>query len=188
MAGAIPTVFNGIEYRSRLEARWAAFMHNIGWEHTYEPFDGDGYIPDFIVHGQSPLVIEVKPAITQADYEREVPKVDRGLGDYQHDVMIVGANPFVTGGFGNSSYVAAGWLGEVQFWPGEQPVRSWEAADWFKCGECDRISVYHTIMCFYGRPCGHYDGDHHLGTPPIKIMRSMWADACNEVKWRGRAA
>ena len=28
---AITTTYDGIEYRSRLEARWAAFMKNIGW-------------------------------------------------------------------------------------------------------------------------------------------------------------
>lgn len=32
----IPTVYKGIEYRSMLEARWAAFFDRIGWEHTYD--------------------------------------------------------------------------------------------------------------------------------------------------------
>jgi hypothetical protein len=31
----IPTVYRGIEYRSRLEAKWAAFCDRIGWRHTY---------------------------------------------------------------------------------------------------------------------------------------------------------
>lgn len=63
MNHAIATLYSGIEYRSRLEARWAAFFDEIGWRHTYEPFDGDGYIPDFLIHGTRPLLVEVKPAV-----------------------------------------------------------------------------------------------------------------------------
>lgn len=62
---AIQTVFNGIEYRSRLEARWASFMTNIGWDHIYEPFDGDGYIPDF--HYLHTWGIERKIAVAWSD-------------------------------------------------------------------------------------------------------------------------
>jgi hypothetical protein len=35
MNHAIPAVYRGIEYRSRLEARWAAFFDETGWKHTY---------------------------------------------------------------------------------------------------------------------------------------------------------
>jgi len=48
---AIPTKYNGIKFRSRLEARWAIFMDNIGVKYEYEPegFDLEGlwYLPDF---------------------------------------------------------------------------------------------------------------------------------------------
>jgi hypothetical protein len=64
---AIPTIYRNIEYRSRGEARWAAFFDRIGWRHTYEPFDADGYILDFAIHGTKPLIVEVKPAAV-ADY------------------------------------------------------------------------------------------------------------------------
>jgi hypothetical protein len=33
-----------------------------------------------------------------------------------------------------------------------------------------------------------YNGIHHLGAIPVKAVQSMWADACNDVKWRGTAA
>ena len=188
LVSAIATKFNGIEYRSRLEARWAAFMHNIGWEHTYEPFDGNGYIPDFIVHGSASLFIEVKPAVDQREFEAEVPKVDRGLSDYFRDALIVGATPFIKGRFGNAAHDAAGWLGEAQEANDGSFTRSWDAAEWFRCMECNTINVFHSLMSFNGRPCGHYDGDHHLGAAPIGFMEGQWADACNEVKWRGRAA
>ena len=91
---AITTTYDGIEYRSRLEARWAAFMKNIGWDIVYEPFDGDGYIPDFLVQGSRPMLVEVKPAVTLAEYEAAVPKAEKGLAaHWDHDVLIVGASP-----------------------------------------------------------------------------------------------
>lgn len=39
----------GINFRSRLEARWAEFFTELGIEWDYEPIDLDGYIPDFII-------------------------------------------------------------------------------------------------------------------------------------------
>ena len=192
---AITTTYDGIEYRSRLEARWAAFMKNIGWDIVYEPFDGDGYIPDFLVQGESPMLIEVKPAVTLAEYEAAVPKAERGLAaHWSHDILIVGASPVVSGKFGNSWGAAAGWLGEFGQWgdPGAWPDLPdgwcWEAADWNRCGNCNAHNVYHTVMCFAGRPCGCYSGDHYLHGPALRLLESHWADACNDVKWRGRAA
>lgn len=52
---AIPTVYNGVEFRSRLEARWAVFFDNLGvqWDYEIEGFEwSDGgkeyrYLPDF---------------------------------------------------------------------------------------------------------------------------------------------
>lgn len=39
----------GIQFRSRLEARWAYIFDSMGWIWEYEPIDLNGYIPDFIV-------------------------------------------------------------------------------------------------------------------------------------------
>lgn len=71
---AIPTTYGGVNFRSRLEARWAAFFDLLGWSWEYEPIDLAGYIPDFIVRQtvlavpsggsvriESPILVEVKP-------------------------------------------------------------------------------------------------------------------------------
>lgn len=59
---AIPTTYNGRLYRSRLEAKWAAFFDLLGWSHEYEPFDLGAWSPDFLV---KPLgleyLTEIKP-------------------------------------------------------------------------------------------------------------------------------
>jgi hypothetical protein len=78
MSHAIATLYDGIEYRSRLEARWGAFFDHIGWKFTYEPFDGNGYIPDFLIHGQAPFLVEIKPAVTRADYYAPIAKIEAG--------------------------------------------------------------------------------------------------------------
>ena len=59
---AIPTKWDGVQFRSRLEARFAAFFSSLGWRWEYEPFDLTGWIPDFIIRGADQnLLVEVKP-------------------------------------------------------------------------------------------------------------------------------
>ena len=75
---AHPTMYNGVQYRSRLEARWAAFFDLIGWKHEYEPIDLPGWSPDFRVvfpcgHSECPshhsLLVEVKPFFSLKQFE-----------------------------------------------------------------------------------------------------------------------
>ena len=49
---AIETIYNGLRFRSRLEARWAVFFDSAGIRYEYEPEgfeleDGTRYLPDF---------------------------------------------------------------------------------------------------------------------------------------------
>lgn len=64
------TLYSGTLFRSRLEARWAAFFDLAGWKWRYEPVDLAGWTPDFWVHfscghSEDPagheLYVEVKP-------------------------------------------------------------------------------------------------------------------------------
>lgn len=61
---ARPTTYNGITYRSRIEARWAAFFDHLNIRFSYEPkaFDLGAlgwYLPDFYLPQQA-FWIEVK--------------------------------------------------------------------------------------------------------------------------------
>ncbi len=60
---AIPTIYNHIQYRSRLEARWAAFFDLMNWKFTYEPFDLKTWSPDFklTTAAGTNFLVEVKP-------------------------------------------------------------------------------------------------------------------------------
>lgn len=44
---SIPTRYGNTLFRSRLEARWAAFAGLCGWKWRYEPVDLKNWIPDF---------------------------------------------------------------------------------------------------------------------------------------------
>lgn len=67
---ALPTLYNGVQYRSLLEARYAAFFemvqaanfksHRSKPQVDYEPEAFNGYIPDFIIRSESPVLVEVK--------------------------------------------------------------------------------------------------------------------------------
>lgn len=70
---ARPTVYNGIQMRSRLEARYAAWLDGVGatWEYEPQCFASGSrqYLPDFLIRdvhvigrGRS-VYVEVKPAM-----------------------------------------------------------------------------------------------------------------------------
>lgn len=67
---AHPTKYNGVQYRSRLEARWAAFFDLIGWQHEYEPIDLPGWSPDFRV--VFPSTVNAHVGINEYDLFAEV--------------------------------------------------------------------------------------------------------------------
>lgn len=63
----IPTFYNGIQFRSRLEARWAFFFDlcKIKWNYELEgyEFNGKKYLPDFYLP-ESEIYVEVKPNLS----------------------------------------------------------------------------------------------------------------------------
>lgn len=64
-------IYNGLQFRTRLEARWAAFFDLAGWEWHVNPVAVDDWAPDFRVTfpcghsecaGTHTLLIAVVPA------------------------------------------------------------------------------------------------------------------------------
>lgn len=61
---SIPTKYDHVVFRSRLEATWAAFFDRLGWSWEYEPYDLDGWVPDFLIKGKyREMLVEVKPTL-----------------------------------------------------------------------------------------------------------------------------
>jgi predicted nuclease of restriction endonuclease-like RecB superfamily len=62
--------YHGVEFRSKLEARFAQHLDALGETWVYEPRiygpSGRGYLPDFqIVSASRPTFIEVKPTLEE---------------------------------------------------------------------------------------------------------------------------
>lgn len=96
---AIPTSYGGVNFRSRLEARWAAFFDLLGWSWEYEPIDLAGYIPDFVVGDRT--LVEVKPALTHDELLDCVSKIEQS--GWHGSVILCGAvGQAVLGDVGNS--------------------------------------------------------------------------------------
>jgi hypothetical protein len=101
----IPTVYRGRQFRSRLEARWAVFFDIVGWPYEYEPFELDGWIPDFLLLGHSPVLVEIKPVVEFPELVAE--KVKQSRPD--QEVLILGCTIPVTP-FLLPARVGFGWL------------------------------------------------------------------------------
>jgi hypothetical protein len=181
---AIPTCYRGIEYRSRLEAKWACFFDQIGWRFTFEPFDGDGYLPDFLVHGQRPLLVEVKPALTYGQYQAPIDKMLAGLqGLWDGDVAIFGDDPMPPLGAG-SLYLPAGLLGRrIETRTASPPAlpkrEDFIGGYWRRCHSCGKLAVCCLADPVNNAPCGH---SHNRPVDPNTLL-TFWARATNLVKW-----
>ena len=60
---AHPYNYNGVQFRSKLEASWAYAFDKFGIQWEYEPRNtGVGYwLPDFLIQLDAPLLVEVRP-------------------------------------------------------------------------------------------------------------------------------
>jgi hypothetical protein len=117
-----PTRYKNTLFRSRLEARWAAWADIVGWEWEYEPVDLEGWTPDFRFrfpcgHSECPtyheLYAEVKPYRSLSEFNgHQATQMD----PYSiPSPALFGINPGVTQwemvhGDGSGIYSVADWV------------------------------------------------------------------------------
>ena len=181
---SIPTRYEGVLFRSRLEAKWAAFFDLLDWQWQYEPIDFSGWIPDFALYGEQDVVyVEVKPVTV---FPGEVAaKIESSR--CTDEVLIVGQRPFPAKSWGCTSCV--GWLAEV--WPPEDAGVSerkflWGEAAFGKWRDGKgKIGFCHTEQLFRDRISGGYDGGCFgaLDDGTGDEVRALWSQACNETAW-----
>lgn len=173
----IPTLYNGILFRSRNEAKWAAFFDRIRWEWSYEPVDLLGYIPDFIVTwpcGRS-LLVEIKAHESLVELRGAESKIEDS--GWVGEALVVGGSLL---GIDDASPII-GRLGEPVFdVPGE--THTWGEARLFTCLSCGAISVMSADYSWHCRSC--LAAEHHMGS--ADGVRELWADACNRTQWQPR--
>lgn len=171
---AHPTVYGGRQYRSRLEAKWAAFFDRLGWQYEYEPIDLGGWSPDFALFGLGgPVYVEVKP-ISRPDRDT-AQKMSQQPGEH----LLLGLAPFAPGAWLNGR--SLGWFvnGAVnKFHAGQEggPV-------------CIMHSPLGYDFCCYhhaysGRLTFYYEGN--LCEADAQRIDRLWSDAANAVQWRKR--
>lgn len=175
---AIETRYNGIIFRSRLEAKWAAMFDLLGWEWTYEPTDFNGWIPDFAIHGSEIIYVEVKPV---TEFPQEVAdKLDAsGCTD---EALIVGMRgPTWSDEHGGS---IVGWLRENAYVDGRDTEFWWEPAVMGRWHGSKRIGFCHTAGMYFDRISGGYDGGSWGSTFVTQDEIAMlWREACNRTRW-----
>lgn len=167
---AIPTKYAGVQFRSRLEARWAAFFDLLGFEWNYEPIDLAGYIPDFILCRR--VLVEVKPLLWSSD-PADIEVRDRARA------KLIGANG------GRFHWVAL--VGSVM--PNDGSI-----------GECAFSSVDEDAPWrWYPLTMGWWQDESEfslLGQPMLRSSKwttspppsGLWREAGNLTQWRGVGA
>jgi hypothetical protein len=180
---AIPTVYNGRQYRSRLEAKWAAFFELCDWPVEYEPVDLGDWSPDFSIKGaHGPILVEIKPI--QSPDKETITKMHQAAmkADFAGEMLLLGVAPF-------DGYL--GWLDDNtgcdddghRFvpWFDEAPF-AWYAA------KPHQIDFCHSLNGFGGRITGLYDGGSWGSArhPGVKSEKDLWAAASNAVQWQAK--
>ena len=178
----IPTMYRGVQFRSRLEAKWAVFFDLVGWPWLYEPLYLRGYVPDFVLQLHQPVLVEVKPALSRADMGEAVAKIDRS--GWEREAIVVGVSPGVLASDHFSGTSVLGLLREVHNEDGWHE-HDWSTASILLCPKCNRMSFLHDT-CWWGcRVSGCYDGDGYVQWMPVDTVKGLWNRASNHVQWRG---
>jgi hypothetical protein len=185
---AIPTVYNGVQFRSRLEAKWAVLFDLLSWKWEYEPIDLNGYIPDFLVtptaHNR-PTLFEVKPVSGPAC---AVLNCKCGGDDAESKSFMDAAI---------RSVQASGWTGHAVV-AGATILRAGQkrvprlvtpieavpgSGDWFDTGsvvsQCRKCSAYLLETDIAGWASEHCDEETSAIDPT-----AIWRQASNPVQWK----
>ncbi len=172
---AIETKYRGMIFRSRLEARWAAFFDRAGWHWEYEPFDLHGWVPDFAIRapsglGRKPVLVEVKPILEM--HGPTIKRIERAISasGLDYEALLLGSG-IVTDNLQKYAYL--GWLGEhnldfngemvgvLNFAPAllvNHSQLSSREKNAKRCGSMD-LDFYHTEGSWCCRMSGYYDGN-----------------------------
>lgn len=176
----IETKYRGTIFRSRLEAKWAVMFDNLGWQWSYEPVEFSGWFPDFAIHGENTVWVEVKPVNSFPEDVAE--KIDASACA-PDECLIVGLDPIQPVKYGPS--LRLGWLREVWDFPDAEGVSLWDEAA-FGRWECNPkgIGFCHTTGQFLDRITGGYDGGRY-GRLELdnRIIMDLWGKAAYAVRY-----
>jgi hypothetical protein len=190
-AFGIPTKYADVKFRSRIEARWASMFDFLGWEWSYEPIDLDGYIPDFMLWFNRPLLVEIKSAVSLSDYWSATTKID--LSGWEHEAIVLGAEA-VAPPFHPGIVETVGLIRDESFGGWQELGMGMCSANDHSTNRLDetfgllrQVGLFSNNGSYHCRVCGGGDGDHHVRYLTAKNITKMWRASCNAVQWKAPA-
>jgi hypothetical protein len=196
---AIPTKYAGCQFRSRLEARWAAFFDLCGWKWDYEPVDLNGYIPDFVLgfDGAWPdkdlkILCEIKPAFSIEEMDEAMSKIDNA--GWPTEALVLGATLSMPNQYrAGFNHKVFGSLRDFN-WPrlgkDQTPAQTWTEAGLFVCdknGTANKHIGFHSNqISHHCRVCGYQFGGW-AGIEATGAIETLWREAGNLVQWKAPA-
>ncbi|SMD02282.1 hypothetical protein [Novosphingobium sp. B1] len=180
-----PTLYQGINFRSRLEARWAAMFDVLGWTWEYEPETPGAYIPDFLIHGVHgrQMYVEVKSFVDFVqNREAIVAKAEGALG---FDVPFLVVTDQFERAIGFEELV----LGEIYNAEGEDSKFERDNALIFQPGKQAHgleFDLAGEFGSWRGLLTGAYDGNglFEVSLLPKSDLMRMWSRAGNAIQWK----
>ena len=195
----IPTRYRGTLFDSRTEARWAAFLDKLGVDWSYQPFDLNGWFPDFLLtfpavqysngNGETALttkrefLVEVKP-IT----EFHQPTAERMRTAHQEATILLGREPAANE---DGDHLRIGWW--VDDFPDEEYSEDWwhdtteiagDEVIMGMCSTCHQMSPCSAVHSYHCRRCGSNPG---FPVEEPQGLQRLWAAALNDTKYRPRS-
>jgi hypothetical protein len=179
----IPTHYNGTTYRSRLEAQWAAFFDYLGWPYQYEPFDVQGWTPDFSIGLNSQVLVEVKPAYSEKIMQALMESLKAGFREeIPFELLYLTVGPWIEqdglilGRFAESIPITLradmGHFGE-----GLAVMGVWESPE-------PHFGFCHNIGSYHDRIMGDYNGNCPWAADTnCELVIHQWREAGNVVRW-----
>lgn len=172
---SIPTTYKGRKYRSRLEAKWAAFFDLCEWRYEYEPLDLNGWFPDFALYGDkgNMILVEVKPVIKfPSSIAKKINKSSKGC----RELLILGQGPFLSSDL--IEIYSIGWLMEIDY-----ACDYWDEAIWGQWELSNKPGFCHKIGSYQDRISGFYDGGCY-GAGYSQDVELLWNEAGNIVQYK----
>jgi hypothetical protein len=177
------TMYRGCLYRAQIEARWAAFFDLLEWPYEYEPFMLRGWIPDFLLMGEIPVLVEVKPFYKRDQFSGAIVKARDAIRETDYartDLLFLGCSPM--------------WNVEEFGWGPANAV-----GILFEDAECEGIAALglssdtnvidfcHDTMSYRCRISGEYNSGCISGWVDFPMftsrLQSLWQEAGNIVRW-----
>ena len=193
---SIPTLYAGALFRSRLEARWAAFFDLLGWKWNYEPNELRRHIPDFqLVFPHQTVMVSVKPYSRKADLidfaSREFPATAWDgewlmLGN-SAPLWLDGDTPacgilsqkFLSGNSGAPNISNPG----LTLAPAAIGTLYARDGNGEGCTGAPHVTLQHSEQNFYCYVCGKHPGGF-VDSLPEGVLFHLWNLSGNAVQWK----